>query len=91
MPLEKLIRRLGLQPYDSPAPLSDISLAPDRVAIPLKQHIGKPCEPVVSTGEMVERGQLIGRVPEGELGAPVHASITGRVLSVDEAVAIERT
>jgi Na+-translocating ferredoxin:NAD+ oxidoreductase RnfC subunit len=90
VPLEKLVRRLGLEPYDSPAPLSDISIEPQRVAIPLKQHIGCPCEPIVAVGEMVERGQPVGRVPEGELGAPVHASMTGRVSAVGESVTIER-
>lgn len=91
VPLEKLIRRLGLEKYDSPAPLSDIALEPARVVIPLQQHIGKPCVPAVSVGEMVERGQPIGRVPDGELGAPVHASITGRVMAIDSYITIERT
>ena len=91
VPLPKLVQRLGLKPYDSPAPLREVTLEPARVVIPLKQHIGKPCEPVVSVGETVERGQIIGRVPEGELGAPVHSSIAGRVMSVESAIAIERT
>jgi Na+-translocating ferredoxin:NAD+ oxidoreductase RnfC subunit len=91
VPLEKLTRRLGLDRYDFPAPLSEVMIEPARVVIPLQQHIGKPCEPVVSVGEMVERGQPVGRVPEGELGAPVHASMAGRVLAVDQSVTIERT
>lgn len=55
-----------------------------RVMIPLKQHIGAPCQPVVQPGERVERGQLIGQVPEGALGAPVHASIGGVVCQVTD-------
>lgn len=52
----------------------------NRVSIPLKQHIGAPCLAVVQQGESVHVGQLIGNVPEGALGAPVHASISGMVV-----------
>ncbi|GAB4313515.1 MAG: 4Fe-4S dicluster domain-containing protein [Candidatus Zixiibacteriota bacterium] len=90
VPLSKLVRRLGLEPYDHPAPWSDATVAPERVTIPLKQHIGRPCEPLVSVGDRVERGQPIGRVPDGELGAPVHASINGRVVAVDGSISIEQ-
>ncbi|MBD3299419.1 MAG: NADH dehydrogenase subunit [candidate division Zixibacteria bacterium] len=91
LPLSKLVRRLGLEKYDLPAPWTDTFVEPERVTIPLKQHIGRACEPIVSTGERVERGQPIGRIPEGELGAPVHASITGQVTAVGESITIERT
>ena len=35
-------------------------------------------------GEEVEEGQLIGNIPDGELGANIHASITGKVKEVTE-------
>ena len=43
-----------------------------RLVIPLKQHVGGPCEPVVSAKDKVKRGQLIAK-PNG-LGANIHAS-----------------
>ncbi|MEW5874473.1 MAG: 4Fe-4S dicluster domain-containing protein [Candidatus Zixiibacteriota bacterium] len=90
VPLEKLVRRLGLESYDQPAPWTETSIQPERVVLPLQQHLGKPCEPAVRVGETVARGQLIGRVPDGELGAPIHASIDGRVVTIDSAITIVR-
>ena len=59
-----------------------IRIAPKQVSIPLLQHIGAPCEPLVQVGEHVRVGQKIG---DGEgLCVPVHASVSGRVLSIEE-------
>ena len=38
--------------------------------------------PVVSAGAKVKKGQVVGRVEEGKLGADVHASIAGKVRAV---------
>lgn len=58
------------------------------VVIPLRQHVGGPCKPIVEVGDQVERGQLIA-VPEG-LGANIHASVKGRVESLENsAIAIK--
>lgn len=53
----------------------------ETVVLPLRQHVGAPCKPIVKAGDQVDRGQLIA-VPEG-LGANIHASVTGTVESVD--------
>ena len=54
---------------------------PKRVRIPLNMHIGGPCKPVVNPGDHVYVGTLIG---DGSgLYAPVHASISGTVVSTD--------
>ena len=50
-----------------------------RVRIPLVQHIGAPAIPVVKSGSVVRKGDVIGEIPEGKLGARVHASIDGIV------------
>lgn len=43
----------------------------------------------VKEGQKVKKGQVVGRVEEGKLGAPVHASIDGKVKAVTaEAVEI---
>ncbi len=63
--------------------------APKTVAIPMAQHIGAPCSPVVKAGDRVLRGQLIGEV-RGGLGCPVHSSVSGTVreiVSVNDAKA----
>ncbi len=54
---------------------------PSRVAIPLQQHIGAPCKPLVQKGELVKAGQKIGE-PTGFVSAAVHASISGKVVDV---------
>ena len=53
---------------------------PDVVVIPMQQHIGAPCKPLVKKGDYVTMGQKIGD-NEG-LCVPVHASVSGTVLTV---------
>jgi electron transport complex protein RnfC len=54
---------------------------PGRVVIPLQQHIGAPCKPLVQPGDEVLTGQVIGE-PGGFVSAPVHASLSGKVAAV---------
>jgi len=83
VPMKRLVARLGLTEYEECAcPLDEHEYQPQRVAIPLKQHIGAPSQPVVKIGDRVQRGDLIARIPEGKLGANVHASISGKVEAV---------
>lgn len=58
--------------------------SPERVVIPMSQHIGAPCVSLVKKGDVVTVGQKIGEVPEGALGAPVHASVSGTVEKVEK-------
>ncbi len=54
---------------------------PKFVVIPMQQHIGAPCTPLVSVGERVLRGQKIG---DGQgLCVPVHASVSGIVTAIE--------
>lgn len=57
--------------------------APSTVAIPMSQHIGLQCKPVVAPGDHVDYAQLIGDV-SGGLGCPVHASVSGTVKSIEQ-------
>ncbi|MBO4217807.1 MAG: electron transport complex subunit RsxC [Clostridia bacterium] len=57
--------------------------APQFIYIPMSQHIGVQCVPVVAKGDRVLRGQLIGRVEKG-LGCPVHSSVSGTVADIVE-------
>lgn len=58
----------------------------DKVEIPMSMHIGIPCRCVVSPGDEVKIGQMIGEAG-GYLSAPIHASISGTVKSVAHRVA----
>ena len=54
---------------------------PKHVVIPMVQHIGAPCTPLVKVGDHVLWGQKIG---DGEgLCVPVHASVSGKVVAVE--------
>lgn len=55
---------------------------PETVVIPLSQHIGAPCQPLVKVGDRVKEGQKIGDCESG-LFAPIHASISGVVKAVE--------
>ncbi len=57
------------------------TICPEHVVIPMQQHIGAPCVPLVSVGDRVLVGQKIG---DGEgLCVPVHASVSGTVAAVE--------
>lgn len=55
--------------------------SPKQVIIPMSQHIGKECKPLVSVGDVVKKGQKIGDA-DG-LCVPVHASVSGKVLAIE--------
>lgn len=58
-----------------------LSVKPARVVIPLQQHIGAPCSPLVQVGDKVLRYQKIG---DGEgLCVPVHSSVSGTVAAIE--------
>lgn len=54
--------------------------APKELVIPLSQHLGAPCKPLVKIGDKVKMGQMIG---DGEgLCVPIHASVSGTVIDI---------
>lgn len=83
LPVKRLVSRLDLDKVNLPAPWFDTSWQPDTVSIPLSQHIGAPAKAVVSKGDTVTKGQLLAAMDEGQLGAPIHASISGVITFVD--------
>ena len=57
------------------------TITPKQVVIPMQQHIGATCTPLVQVGDRVLWGQKIG---DGEgLCVPVHASVSGTVIAVE--------
>ncbi|MBR3058146.1 MAG: RnfABCDGE type electron transport complex subunit C [Clostridiales bacterium] len=55
---------------------------PREVILPMIQHRGTACDPVVSVGDSVSIGDMVG-VPHDSSGVPVHASISGEVSRID--------
>jgi Na+-translocating ferredoxin:NAD+ oxidoreductase RnfC subunit len=82
VPIKSLIRRMDLAAYDHPAPLDPTPIQPSRLVLPLKQSAGSPTLPLVKTGDRVKAGQAISAVPDGALGAPIHAPVHARVAEV---------
>jgi electron transport complex protein RnfC len=62
-----------------------IEVAPlaQKVYIPLSQHLGKACNPLVKIGDAVVVGQKIASIEAG-VYAPIHASIPGKVVSIQD-------
>jgi len=51
---------------------------PRQVIVPLHQHLGGPCEPLVKKGDIVKTGQKIGD-SESYVSAPIHAPLSGEI------------
>jgi len=82
VPSSRLVDRLGLREWYREAPLSSRVHEPAEVVLKLRQHVGAPAEPIVHPGDQVSQGQLVAEIPEGALGARIHASIAGTVAAV---------
>lgn len=54
---------------------------PDKVIIPVRQHIGAPCAPTVKVGDLVKKGQVIAAA-EAFVASPIHASTSGKVAEI---------
>jgi Na+-translocating ferredoxin:NAD+ oxidoreductase RnfC subunit len=90
LPVKRLISRLDLTRYNHDAPIKKRKLRVQQVSIPLKQHIGDPAIPIVKVGETVKIGDLIGKIPDGSLGAVIHASISGVIRHIGQEIVIEK-
>ena len=56
---------------------------PERLWVPLQQHIGAPARLLVGVGERVLKGQMIAE-PSGFISAPVHAPTSGRLVAIED-------
>ena len=75
----------GVHPKENKLYARDVAVQefpePDILVIPMSQHIGAPCKPLVKKGDLVTKGQKIG--DNQGLCVPVHASVSGKVKSVE--------
>lgn len=90
IPASRVAARVGVSKWYDLKIDTCIESQPDHVEIPLNMHIGAPSEPIVHAGDLVVEGQLIAKIPEGAMGANIHASISGTVVRVGERILIER-
>ena len=62
-----------------------IELLPPKgeIVLPMSQHIGAPCTPLVKKGDRVLVGQLIGE-PNGYVSVPIHSTVSGTVKAVED-------
>ncbi len=85
MNLKSFTFKGGIHPphYKSYSEKAEIEKAeePKVVVIPMQQHIGAPCEPIVKVGDKVKIGQKIGDA-KAFVSAPIHSSVSGVVKKV---------
>lgn len=74
----------GVHPNYMKAPDVPVTVMtpPPQVVIPMIQHIGAPCKPLVAVGDYVTMGQKIGESP-APVSAPIHATVSGKVVAVE--------
>lgn len=83
IPSKRLMGRLNILKYDKPPEVHEGPVAARRAGYYLNRHIGAPSQPVVREGDRVDAGQLLAEIPQGKLGARVHAGISGQVAKID--------
>lgn len=76
------VKLAGEKALSNEAPVRELA-PPQRVALPLKQHAGAAAEPVVAVGDRVDKGELVA-AGRAFISASVHASVSGRVVAIDE-------
>ena len=76
--------RGGVHPDYMKAPEEPVVVItpPPQVVIPMAQHIGAPCQPIVKVGDYVTMGQKIGDNP-APVSAPVHSPVSGKVIAIE--------
>ncbi|AWI03816.1 electron transport complex subunit RsxC [Clostridium drakei] len=79
--------RGGVHPNDRKSYTSgkaiEVLPVPNKVTIPVRQHIGAPCSPVVKKGDEVKKGQVIAKT-DAFVSANIHASISGTVVDIGD-------
>lgn len=74
-----------LDGYKSLSSFSEVQQLPipEKIILPLRQHIGEITEPVVAIGDHVFKGQLIA-TSNSFISAPIHASTSGTIIDVGQ-------
>ena len=56
---------------------------PERLVIPVQQHIGGAADPIVAPGDRVLKGQMIAE-PIGRISAAIHAPTSGTIIDISQ-------
>ena len=76
----------GVHPHDNKSYSAHKAIVeaplPKQAVILLSQHIGAPAQPVVAVGDKVQVGTLLAKAG-GFVSAPVHSSVSGTVVKID--------
>lgn len=87
IPTGRLVARLSLRPYYGKRLAEDVlDILPETVYVPLRQHIGKPAEPVVAVGDRVSKGELLATAAKDGLSANIHTGLSGVVTGVSDSL-----
>lgn len=68
--------------------LDCVHLTPEKVVLPLKQSVGKAAIPIIKSGSVVNKNDLIAYCPEECLGSNLHASISGIAIVNKDSITI---
>jgi Na+-translocating ferredoxin:NAD+ oxidoreductase subunit C len=77
----------GIHPAENKHQSTELSIAqtplPERLILPLNQHIGAPARVLVSEGQLVLKGEILAAA-EGFVSVPVHAPTSGTITRIGE-------
>jgi len=77
----------GVHPVEGKEPTEHKALvrfpAPETAVFPLSMHLGAPATAIVSVGDYVKVGQKIAEA-SGFISAPVHSSVSGTVVAIED-------
>ena len=79
----------GVHPPENKAqstqlPIGSLPL-PDKIVLPLRQHVGNIPKIKVSVGDKVLKGQLLAEA-EGAVSAAIHATTSGTISAIEDAI-----
>ncbi len=82
--LKKHLSGVSVPHHKETATLATVTMpVPDKVTIPMIQHMGAPCEPLVKVNDLVKVGQKIGE-SSAAFSVPIHASVSGKVTALED-------
>jgi len=82
----KTFKKGGIHPSGnklSAGSKTQIAFLPKQAIIPLGHYLGAPSSAIVSKGDVVKVGQIIGQA-NGFVSAHVHSSVSGKVIKIDD-------
>jgi electron transport complex protein RnfC len=79
----------GVHPHDHKAESTTIPIAqlaiPEKLILPLRQHVGHIPKVLVKVGDFVLKGQMLAE-PEGTVSAAIHAPTSGSITAINEQI-----